>query len=424
MKDTFEFCNLIRQPSAPRGYLASFDVTSLFTNIPLDETISIICENCSEDTLDNLNIERKDLKKLLELAVKENVFMFNEELYKQVDGVAMGSPLGPAFANAFLCHHEVRWLDECPLAFKPLLYRRYVDDTFLVFREQRHADKFLRYLNRKHPNIKFTCEGEKDGSFAFLDVLVQSSDDGFVTNVYRKPTFTGLGMKFSSHIPEIYKYNVVSCLVERAYKICSSVVNFEKQLSFLRDFFAGNGFPLHFVADVMSKTRKKLTSPNMTPRVGKQPVYLKIPFMGTESYDLKNEIIKLVKRHYPRVALRVILHNNNTIAKFFPFKDRVPDALRSLVVYKYSCGMCNATYVGKTKRHFESRICEHLGVSFRSGDKGVPPYSSIREHALDEDHPIDRSAFTVVARAANEFELDAMERLMIQSLNPSLNRQH
>ena len=73
--------------------------------------------------------------------------MFNQRLYLQTDGCAMGSPLGCSLANVFLCHHEAKWLDNCPQNFKPLLYRRYVDDTFMLFRERSHIPLFLNYLN-------------------------------------------------------------------------------------------------------------------------------------------------------------------------------------------------------------------------------------------------------------------------------------
>ena len=74
----------------------------------------------------------------------------------------MGNPLGPTLANAFLSHHKVKWLDECPIQFKPLLYRRYVDDTFVVFKSQDHIPLFLQYLNSKHPHIEFTSETENN----------------------------------------------------------------------------------------------------------------------------------------------------------------------------------------------------------------------------------------------------------------------
>ena len=87
--------------------MASLDVDALFTNVPINETIDIIIENLFPEESSTVNgICRDEFKKLLELASKDSFFMFNNTFYKQTDGVAMGSPLGPTFANAFLCHHE------------------------------------------------------------------------------------------------------------------------------------------------------------------------------------------------------------------------------------------------------------------------------------------------------------------------------
>ena len=97
------------------------------------------------------------------LATKESHFIFNEILYKQIDGVAMGSPLGPTIANAFLCFYEKKWLEQCPDKFKPVYYRRYVDDIFVLFKSRDHLIKFREYLNKCHPNMKFSFEEEKNG---------------------------------------------------------------------------------------------------------------------------------------------------------------------------------------------------------------------------------------------------------------------
>ena len=68
-------------------------------------------------------ISDNDFHDLLNLATKESFFTFNNKLYIQVDGVAMGSPLGPSFANIFLSHQEENWLNKCPINFKPSFYR-------------------------------------------------------------------------------------------------------------------------------------------------------------------------------------------------------------------------------------------------------------------------------------------------------------
>ena len=102
-------------------YMASPDVEFLFTNIHLEETI----KNCVSDLFSNNfysgKLSRKDLYELLKLATTESSFIFDNKLYKQIDGVAMGSPLGPTLANAFLCHYEKIWLNECPSQFKPVV---------------------------------------------------------------------------------------------------------------------------------------------------------------------------------------------------------------------------------------------------------------------------------------------------------------
>lgn len=74
------------------------------------------------------NLSQEQFSKLLELALKESVLLFNGDLFRQVDGVAMGSPLVPCVANAFMCHHETIRLNECPIELKPVVYKRYVDD--------------------------------------------------------------------------------------------------------------------------------------------------------------------------------------------------------------------------------------------------------------------------------------------------------
>ena len=129
----------------------------------------------------------------------------------------------------------------CPNAFKPLFYKRYVDDTFLIFRSPTHIPLFLDFLNSQHPNIEFTSEIEKDRKLAFLDVEVLNSFGQFSTSVYRKPTFTGLLSKFNSAAPLKYKRSLITTLVTRAYKTCSSYFSLHKEFTFLKHILTQNG---------------------------------------------------------------------------------------------------------------------------------------------------------------------------------------
>ena len=109
-------------------------------------------------------------------------------------------PLGPTLANVFMCHVENIWVEICPSHFKPIIYRRFLDDTFSLFRSKDHVEKFRNYLNKQHKNKKFTSEIEENGSLSFLDIKISRENNKFLTSVYRKPTFSGVFTNFESFI--------------------------------------------------------------------------------------------------------------------------------------------------------------------------------------------------------------------------------
>ena len=161
----------------------------------------------------------------------------------------MGSPIRPTLANVFLCYHEKIWLQNCPSEFKPVIYRRYVDDTFLLFRSKHHIEKFRNYLNRQHKNIKFTSETENENSISFLDIKITRGNNKFMTSVYRKPTFSGVFTNFGSFIPKSYKYNLRFTLLHRVFKICSNFELFHQEIGKLKTVF-GNIFQSKRSADL------------------------------------------------------------------------------------------------------------------------------------------------------------------------------
>ena len=105
-----------------------------------------------------------------DVSAKESFFVFDNSLFCQIDGVAMKSPLVPTPANTFLCHYEKKWLDGCPIEFKPKPYERYVDDIFVMFRSRDYVKNSVDYMNTKHPNIRFTLEVKDQNSILFLDI--------------------------------------------------------------------------------------------------------------------------------------------------------------------------------------------------------------------------------------------------------------
>ena len=93
--------------------MVSFDVQSLFTNIPLVESINIAADKYfSQESYRFFSL--KSFSDLLTLAVKEIIFLFNSHTYSQIEGIGMGNPSGPSFASIFLCYHANNWLENCP----------------------------------------------------------------------------------------------------------------------------------------------------------------------------------------------------------------------------------------------------------------------------------------------------------------------
>ena len=110
-------------------FMCSFDIDSLFINVPLEETIEIVIKNVFGRKRKTDGLSKSDFRDLLKLTTMDTVFYFNCSYYKQLDGVAMGSALGPALVSAFLCHHERKWLRKCPVAYAPI----FINVTLMTF---------------------------------------------------------------------------------------------------------------------------------------------------------------------------------------------------------------------------------------------------------------------------------------------------
>ena len=424
MKNSYQFAAEIRDLKLSGNVvMASFDVESLFTNIPVQETIDIAVNSLFNTCATVGGIPRKLFRSMLDLAVSNSFFLFNNNLYKQTDGVGMGLPLGPTFANIFLCFHEKKWLSSCPSSFRPIYYRRYVDDCFLIFNDMSHVDKFLDFLNSQHPKMKFTKEVESNGALPFLDVTVKRSGATFETSVYRKPTFTGLGLSFFSFIPNSIKQAILSSALYRAYNISSTFKLFDREVSFLRNFFIESGFPKWLIETAISKfLNKQFTRSPCMYNVKKLEKYFVLPFFGKQSMKLRTEIEALLKKFYPFLCPRIVLRNSFSIGSLFRFKDLVPKASRSAVIYKFSCPSCGGTYIGSTYVRLYSRVCQHQGRSDRTGRTLASPVaSSVRDHSMECDTPFSINDFQIIDRERGKFSLRILESLYIFKTKPSIN---
>ena len=427
-RDSFSFATDIRSKDATK-YMASLDVDSLFTNIPLAETIDICCNLVFKDNEKVKDLTKAEFRELLTIATTDSFILFDGCFFQQIDGVAMGSPLGPNLANIFLRHHERKWLENCPSEFKPAYYRRYVDDIFLLFDNHDDLEKFKMYMNIQHPNMNFTSEAEENDALPFLDVFVQRIASGFVTSVYRKPTFSGVYTHFDSYIPSVYKSSLVSTLLYRSYTICSNWKQIDIEINNIKSFMVKNGFPSHhldrLVSVFLNRIRSHDSSTNKAPSDSAKSYQVILPYLGNFSKRMENKIKQGIKQHMPNVKIKFIYRASTRLRTLFAFKDRLPSYLSSGIVYKYTCGRCNSAYIGETIRHAKTRFCEHIGISPLTGKPvaNIHP-SAITDHNKRCKSSLDFNDFVIIGRdLVSELNLQIKESLFIHQLRPRINIQ-
>ena len=120
--------------------------------------------------------------------------------------------------------------------------------------------------------------------------------------------------------------------------------------------------------------------------------------------------------------LKIVFTSLVRVKRFFTFKDKLPKMLLSGLVYQYKCGGCNATYYGKTKRHFKVRICEHLDISHLTEKKDNNKLTATQEHLLCCNYCPSLEDFSILIRESNDFKLRIMESLLIARDKPILNK--
>ena len=230
-------------------------------------------------------------------------------------------------------------LQNCSSEFKPVIYRRYVDDTFLLFRSKHHIEKFRNYLNRQHKNIQFTSETEHENFIFFLDIKITRDNNKFMTSVYRKSTFSGVFTNSGSFTPKSYKYNLLFTLLHRAFKLCSNVGRFHQEIDKLKTIFENNGYPKSFVDFCIKKYLDKVfIKKEVVLKASKKELICILPFLGKKSMQLRT-----VESNLKFCKLKVIFQSPCKLNSLFRYKDSLQKKIRSDIVYRYMCSSCKVT---------------------------------------------------------------------------------
>ena len=299
---------------------------------------------------------------------------------------------------------------------RPSNFFRYVDDCLAVFNSRESLFDFFHSLNSIHPNIKFTYES--NASIPFLDIFIQKSDNKLNLSIYRKPTSTDLYTHWNSFIPTRYKINLITCLIDRAYKICNSYQAIHQEFQNITKRLLKNGYPQRVIDNVIRKylNNKHAPTTDRDESVDENPsklVFFKLPFLGDTSYHIEKELKSFLQNKVNVNFKLIMTHSTSPIRNLFRHKHKQQLLHLTGVVYEITCS-CGGKYIGQTKRNLLTRLAEHRPAMAGKSD--------VADHLHENpDHIMDFNNPKVLARDSNYRKLLIKETLFMQQNVPTLN---
>lgn len=406
--------------------MASFDVVSLFTRVPVNHTITYIRKRLEDDRswMKRSNYTLEELIEIIQICTQTTTFKFRDHKYQQENGLPMGSPLSPVLAEFCMQSLEENIVEGHPYIKS---WIRFVDDVHAIIKSRKTND-ILRCINSFHLSIQFTVEmeaeqvlmGDKKFGIPFLDVFLFKKDDETIGRcVYRKPTHTNRYLHFTSSHPTAHKISVVDSLVTRGLRICEKddeATN--KELSFIKSCLQKNGYPNGFVEKRIKiqkykmSIRKPPANPDETEVFPKRvclPYYPKVT-EKMASYIRRNTDLELAYSPQNKISGHLSAH-----------KDR--KTLLDTGIYQWICEgseteSCSKVYIGETRKGLQTRSAQHM-YHIYSGNINS---SAVAEHVCNTGHRMDPDKITLIEREPNTVRRKVKEGLYIQHTANTMNK--
>lgn len=420
MNNSYELCSsLSGRRMGSSDILVSLDVTSLFSNIPLDLAIGGISDRWIFIE-QNTNIPKNEFITAIKFVLTSTFFTFNNLIYRQTFGTPMGSPLSPIIADVVMQDLEEKVLSS--LIAKPLFYYRYVDDILLAAHVEQ-INSILNSFNDYHERLKFTIEYESDRCLSFLDLSLNIINNSIYIDWFHKKTFSGRFLSFYSKHPLCHKIGTIYNLVDRA--ILLSHPRFQqKNLEICIDLLLNNGYPLGLIFNKINVRLKKLINNKFkctheeiprdhtiaTDESNNKKKFLTFPYIK----NISEITASIVDRNEFMIGYRC-LNKLGTFVK--AHKDKNHQTSNNNVIYKIYCKDCDASYVGQTKRQLKTRLKEHMNNFKLDQSK----HSVITEHMLNFNHSFNWDNVKILDSECNFHKRLISEMLHIKEQKNGIN---
>jgi hypothetical protein len=412
IKNSFSLIEKIENIKLSRSErLISFDVISLFPSIPILLVKSILEEKW-EIIKNYTNISKTLFFEILDFTIDDSTyFVFNNTVFKQIDGSAMGSNLSPILANIIM-NELLDWTFN-ELQIKPKLIVKYVDDLLMIL-PSRKIKLVLDKLNSFHQNLKFTFEEENNNQLPYLDLLLLKDNDGYIKyKWYQKEISSNKLLNFLSSHPYQHKRNTAFNLLNRAFKLTSPEFR-NQSLEIAKKYLLENSYPLKLIKKIIHQI---LTNSQNSANVNQQ-----IPANSTTRYrslkyikNCSDQICKIIKPKLNNIKVAYQPVNTLGTSTMKNLKQKINIVDRSNVIYTFPCSgnnnqNCNLSYVGQTKNKLSKRIKEHI-YDLKS-KVGIDNTTSVVKHLETKGHFPDFSKIKIL-----DYEKNLSKRLTIESLH-------
>lgn len=374
--NSYNFKKFVDKIVLPKDYvLVSFDVVSLFTNVPLDLAKKVI-EEKSQSLEDVTPIYTKDFVDLIAFCVdKNNYFTYQKSVYKQKEGLAMGNSLSPVLSDLVM---EKLFDTQIPLLnYTPIFVKKYVDDVITAIPKDR-INETLDILNSFHPKIQFTMECEKKRRINFLDMtLIRTKEQKIITDWYSKPTSSNRLLNFLSAHPYVMKTNVASSFVNRMFTLSDRRFHSQNEKR-IYNLLGKNNYPEKLINTLIRKARYAIYNTERnndelleTQKSIKERKNAMVEGIATAQPRQFYASIQYIPKLSESIKKHITKDNSNIKISFKPphklnclftnLKDPIPKQHQNNVVYDIPCKSptCGMKYIGTTGKRAETRVQQH-----------------------------------------------------------------